>query len=205
MRLVLFGGSFDPVHRGHAAVADAARRALEPDLLLWIPARRAPHKPGRRPREPRIRGVLLEAFLHDRPGEALCSLELEREAPSYTIETVRALEAKHPGAELWFLIGSDSLEHLPTWKDLPGLLRSLHFGVVPRPGHPRERLEAFRSSLPPELRRAFRARWIPMQPVAVSSTEVRRRLARGEDCRDLLPAAVAERIEREGWYREGPA
>lgn len=201
MRLAVFGGSFDPVHRGHLAVADAARRHLRPDHLLWVPARHAPHKPGQPPAPAADRVALLELALADRPGEELCLLELERPGPSYTVDTLEALRQQHPGAELNLVLGADSLGHLGTWKDLGRILELAGLALVPRPGWGPEALAVFRRSLPPDLARRLRAAFLPMEEVAISSTGLRRLLARRDPrAAAWLPPGVLEEIRRRGLY-----
>ncbi len=199
MRLLAFGGSFDPVHRGHEAMADAAARATRPDRFLWIPSGHAPHKPAQAPAPAEARAAFLRLVLADRPGEELCRLELERPAPSYTVDTLQILQEQHPGAEILFLLGSDSLSHLSGWRDPERLFRLAEFLFAPRRGWPEAALVRFRAALPDELRPAFRARFLAMAEVELSSTALRAALARGEQPAGLHPAVFAE-IRRRGCY-----
>ncbi|RMF86947.1 MAG: nicotinate (nicotinamide) nucleotide adenylyltransferase, partial [Nitrospirae bacterium] len=173
MRLAVYGGSFDPVHRGHLAVADAARRHLRPARLLWVPARQAPHKPGRTPAPAADRVALLERALAGREGEELCLLEVERPGPSYTVDTLEALRASFPDAALTLVMGADSLAHLGTWKDLGRILELAALALAPRPGWGPEALARFRAGLDPGLAARLRASFLPMAEVPVSSTELR--------------------------------
>ena len=124
MRLLVFGGSFDPVHRGHEAMADAAWREIQPDRFLWVPSGHAPHKPTLVPAAAEHRVALLNLILAGRPREELSRLEVERPAPSYTVDTLQALRSQLPAAEIHLLLGSDSLAHLAGWRDLPRRFRS---------------------------------------------------------------------------------
>jgi len=199
-RIAVFGGSFDPVHRGHLAVADAVAARLHPDLFLWVPARQAPHKPACAPAPGSERLALLRRVLADRSGETVLALELERPGPSYTVETLEALRGEHPRAEFVLILGADSLSHLAGWRRVGEIFDGAVLGFVPRPGWGPESLAAFRKALPPALARRFRAEWIEMDEVPVSSTEIRRRLAAGEPCGDLLPPGLEEEIRKRGLY-----
>lgn len=200
MKVAVFGGSFDPVHCGHVAVADAVQAALRPDLLLWIPARHAPHKPGRPPADDAGRLALLQRVVDARSGEEVDTSELGRPGPSYTVETLRVLGDRYPGAEWVLIMGADSLSHLLTWRALPEVLRRARVALVPRTGTSEDDLESFRRALPAEVADEFRASFLPMENVDVSSTEIRARLADGRSCARLLPPAVEDEIRRRGMY-----
>lgn len=199
MRIVVFGGSFDPVHLGHEAIADAARRELQPDRLLWVPAGRAPHKDAGAAATDLQRLALLRLVLARRPVDELDPREMQRTGPSYSVDTLRELQAEQPDAELIFLLGADSLAHLASWRDLPGLFALAQFAFAPRPGWDRARLAAFCASLPSALRAKFRARWLDMPEVAVSSTAIRAAIARGDAPAGLRPEVMAE-VRRLGCY-----
>ncbi|RMH02506.1 MAG: nicotinate (nicotinamide) nucleotide adenylyltransferase [Planctomycetota bacterium] len=188
MKIAVFGGSFDPIHRGHLAVADAVQDRLRPDLLLWVPARAAPHKPGRCPAPAADRAALIEAVLAGRPGERLCRLELEREPPSYTVDTLEELARLHPGAEFLLVLGGDSQEHWPNWRRRERILELATPVWFPRPGWER-------------LRPGVPGRMLAMELVPISSSRIRAALARGEDCSRWLPPAVAAEIAARGLYR----
>lgn len=196
MRLLVFGGSFDPVHRGHEAMADAAWRTVRPDRFLWMPSGHAPHKPERDPAPAEARAAFLLAMLAQRPREELSRLELERPAPSYTVDTLAALHAEDPAAELHFLLGSDSLSHLAGWRDPARLFSLAQFWFAPRRGWPAASLEKFRAGLTPELRGRLRAHFLDMPAVDLSSTELRAALARGERPAGLHPAVLEEILRR---------
>ncbi|TAH38694.1 MAG: nicotinate (nicotinamide) nucleotide adenylyltransferase [Planctomycetota bacterium] len=200
MKIAVFGGSFDPVHRGHLAAADAVAARLQPDRFFWVPARRSPHKPGQAPAEDSARLSLLRSALASRPREELCTLELERPGPSYTVDTLEELQRQYPEAELWLVLGADALKNLPTWHEFPRLLALARLAVVPRDRHGVEALDALRRRLPGELAPRMRARFVAMTPVAASSTGIRERLQRGEACGDLLPPEVEQEVRRLGLY-----
>ncbi len=190
MRLGLYGGSFDPVHRGHLLVAQAALEELRLDRLIFIPAAQSPFKPGTQPASPELRARLLRLAL---AGDTRCdvsSLELQRGGVSYTIDTVREFQRLHPQAELHWLIGADHVATLPLWREAHALAELVQFVVIPRPG-----VEA------PTLPAPFRL--IPLKgwPLAVSSSEIRSRSSRGLVVNHLVPDAVAEALRIEAPYR----
>ena len=207
-RLGLFGGSFDPVHAGHLHVARAARAAFELDHVLFVPAARPPHKPGRVLAEGLDRLAMLELALAGEPACSLSALELEREGPSYTFDTVRALPRRLGLAgdvRLFLVIGWDNLRGLERWHEAAALLAAVRPIVVPRPPRPggggdRELLEHLRGELGEELFARLEAGVLPTDPLPISSTGVREVLARGGDPGDALPPGVLEYARRRGIY-----
>lgn len=133
-----------------------------------------------------------------------CDLELHRPEPSYSIDTVVELAGLHPGAALFWILGSDSLGTFARWKDVGRLLEVAQPIVVPRPGAGRELLTAASERLTPEQARRLTSGWIESAPVDVSSTELRRRLTAGEPLTGLVPPAVEARIRERGLYRWSP-
>src|SRR5215467_10478647 len=134
MRIGLFGGSFDPVHLGHLLVAQTAREELELDRLFFIPAARSPFKPEQEPTPAHERLRLLRLALAGMPWCTLDEQEIQRGGTSYTIDTVRDYTARFPGAELFYLIGSDHVGQLSKWRAAEELARLLSFAVITRPG-----------------------------------------------------------------------
>ncbi len=201
MYRVVCGGSFDPVHLGHLAIADAIHREIAPDQLLWVPAQIAPHKQEHPPAPAADRLALLQAATLDRPQEFILDWELKRPPPSYTVHTLRALHDDDPNGKIDVVLGMDSLSHLPTWHRLDEVMERVGFLFVPRPGSQASDLDDFRIQLAAELQQKFRAQYVDMHEVPVSSTEIRRRLAKGDRCEHLLPAAVVSLIQDRGLYR----
>lgn len=207
---VLYGGTFDPVHAGHLAVARAARAALGAEVRL-VPAADPPHRdaPGAGADD---RAALLELAIAGEPGLSVDRRELHRDGRSYTVDTLRGLRAERgPAAPLAWLVGADAFRDLATWHEWTDLFDLAHFVVAVRPGHGLERL-------PPVLERACAGRWatgaaelaespagrllrldMPLHPA--SATELRRRLREGVDTGDWLAPAVAAEIARRGLYR----
>ena len=190
MRIGLVGGSFNPIHRGHLAIARAARAALGLDRVVLIPSARPPHKKdtGLAPAEDRLAMARLAAV--NEPGLEVSPIELERTGPSYTVDTLRAFRAAHPGAEIFFIIGADTLPELKTWKESSALFSLATFAVAVRPG--------FEKVSEPGAKVVT----VPIVPDAVSATEIRARVREGKPIDGLVPDAVRDYITAHHLYRE---
>lgn len=188
MRLGVYGGAFDPPHLGHLVAASDACDALELDLLLWIPSAVHPLKAVRTAADVRLQ--MVRAAIGGDPRFAADDLELRRTGPSYTVDTLRALRAREPGAELFFVTGADNLAELPRWREPGEIARLATVAVVSRAG------EALPANAP------YPAVAVPVARMDVSSTEIRRRVAAGLSIRYLVPEAVRALIERERLYRD---
>lgn len=189
MRIGLYGGSFDPVHLGHLLVAQAALEEMALDRIVFLPAARSPFKPDTATAPGEVRMRMLRMALAGGTRFDVDDLELRRGGVSYTVDTVRAIAARHPGAELCWLIGADHVPTLPQWREAETLAGLVEFVVIPRPGEPAAVLAA-----------PFRLRHLRGWPLRISSSEVRRRVAAGLPVRHLLPAGVAEVVADERLY-----
>ncbi|MHC4472601.1 MAG: nicotinate (nicotinamide) nucleotide adenylyltransferase [Planctomycetota bacterium] len=199
MRIGYLGGSFDPVHLGHLALARACREGARLDRVVLVVAGRPPHKSERRLAAAEHRVAMARLAVGDDPQLAVDERETLRRGPSFTLETVRALKAERPGDELYWLIGGDTLPELPTWREVDALAGLVGFVIAARRGHdPEGELEG----LPSSLRGRLRPVVVPMRPVDVSATEVRLRVREGRSVDDLVPEAVREYIEEKGLYRD---
>jgi nicotinate-nucleotide adenylyltransferase len=187
MKIGLFGGSFDPVHLGHLLAAQAACEELGLDRLFFIPAAQSPFKPGRTPTAQAERLRLLRLALAGKCHYELDEQEIRRGGVSYTIDTVREYRKRFPDAELFALIGADSVAGLPQWREAGELARLVEFAVVPRPGGGE-----------PVFAPPFRGRVLKGYPLGVSASQIRERVKAGLAIDHLVPAAVAEAI---GNYR----
>ncbi|MCK9543828.1 MAG: nicotinate-nucleotide adenylyltransferase [Novosphingobium sp.] len=187
-RIGLFGGCFNPVHRGHIAVARAARAHLGLDKVLFIPSGHPPLKGDEGLLAGEERLAMLRLALAEEAGMDACDIEIGRAGPSYTVDTVRAFWRELPDdAEMFFLLGSDCLGRLPRWKGIDELHRMLRFAVVQRAGEERPLVDP-------------RLLALPCDAGPVSSTLIRERLARGESVDDLVHRAVAARLAARRHY-----
>lgn len=199
-RIALVGGSFDPVHCGHLAIARAALRELGVAKVWFIPARISPLK-GRAARasdEDRLAMLRIATCGETRFGVSDC--ELRRGGVSYTVDTVREWKSRHPGVEILFVAGMDSLLTLRYWKDPVGLLSLCRFVTFTRPGAIVEP-SARDIGLPDEHCRRLLADIVRTEFVSVSSSSVRERIAAGLDVSGSVPRAVARYIASRGLYR----
>jgi nicotinate-nucleotide adenylyltransferase len=220
-RIALFGGTFDPIHIGHLAVARAAERRFHLDETHFIPTGRPPHKHHRGMASYADRYAMVSIACSDHP-RFIPSLAESGAGHSgreifYSVETVRHFKQKFhgEGTHLYFLLGADSFLHIPAWKDYETLLGLCDFIVASRPGF---HVDALRLVIPPELFARRGAAHAPLDPHAialrrtvvyvldtvashVSATDVRLRLDRNESIRGLVPPRVEEYISKKALYR----
>lgn len=191
MRLGLFGGRFDPPHVGHLLAAQGALEALELDELWFIPAKAPPHKPAHAGAEDRYQMLLLATLSH--PQFVVSRLELDREGPSYTFDTVAQVRAQRPQATLFFITGADAYADIATWHRATELVRSVNMVAVPRPGYTLSNVASpFKEAL----------HLLSTRACEVSSTEIRTRLAQGQTVRYLTSELVETYLEKRALYRQ---
>jgi len=184
-RIGVFGGTFDPVHVGHLAIALAALESVPLDRVLFVPVRRSPLKDRDPLASTADRVAMLETAIAREPRFALSRAELEREGVSYTVDTLEQLRSQ---GELFLILGSDALADLARWR-APDRIRELATIIVAaRPGAP-------------EPDAMHGARTFDAPRLDISSRELRARAARGMSLRYLVPDAVWEHIKRHGLYR----
>lgn len=193
-RIGVFGGTFDPIHLGHLAIARTAMTQAELDKVLFVIAAAPPHKPGQSITPVEIRVALTEAAIKNEPGFELSRIELDRPGPSYTAVTLRLIQESMPGAQLFFIIGYDSALDLPKWHRPDEILRLATLLIAPRPEN--------RRPLPHLLDNHYEM--LSMAETPLSSSKIRMRLKRGDTARDALPAPVAEIIHQERLYQSCP-
>lgn len=182
----LYGGSFDPVHHGHLILAREAMEELGLDRVVFIPANRSPHKPGVRPADAAARFEMLRVSLEGEPGFELDGCELERGGPSYAIDTVRAMRARHPGDEFFYFIGEDNVDALDTWREFERLRDEVRFVVLARGAG--------------SVGRAYP---VIARRIEISSTGIRNRVAAGRSVRYLLPEKAWQIIRERRLYSDG--
>jgi len=183
-KIGIFGGSFDPIHHGHLILAREALETLPLDRVLFIPAAQSPHKPENAPASPELRWEMLTAAIAGEPAFAASRLELDRPPPSYSVETVEQLRTEMSDAQFYFLVGEDNLPQLPSWHRFEELRRLVQFVVLDRSGQD----VAYDY---PAVRRK----------IDISATAIRKRVARGQSIRYLVPETVERIISRENLYQ----
>ena len=199
MKIALFGGTFNPPHKGHIRLASAVRNELRPDKLLLMPAGIPPHKRlpvGSATNEERYEMTCLMA--KDIPGAEVSRLELQREGASYTSDTLRELRRAYPESELILTVGGDMFLTLDHWHEANAIFEMASIAAAPRTDGERGEM-LLRAEL---YQKTYRARVTVLQNpvVEISSSEIREAIRRGEAPR-LLSEPVAAYIERKGLYR----
>lgn len=196
-RLGLMGGTFDPIHVGHLVVAEEARERFGLDRVLFVPNRQPPHKQGRKVTAAEHRYVMCVLATADNPAFAVSRLEIDREGPSYTIDTIRALRAQlGPDVELYFITGADAVLEILTWRLPDAILGECHVVAAHRPGFDLARLEPVLGG-----DRARRVQAMALPALDISSTDIRLRVAEGRSVRYLTVPAVEGYLGKMGLYR----
>jgi nicotinate-nucleotide adenylyltransferase len=200
--LGVFGGTFDPIHLAHLAVAETARDALHLESVLFIPAGQPPHKPDQVISPGGDRYAMVEAAIAGNPGFAVSRLELERDGPSYTVDTLMALRDERRAAgldpDLALILSAEAFMGLPTWHDPGRVLDLATLVVAPRDG--------YADAEPAFLERHFpgaaaRAVFLDGPRLRLSASEIRARAAAGRSVRYLVPDAVAAYIGDHALYQ----
>ncbi len=198
MRIGVLGGTFDPIHYGHLILAEEARVCLSLARVLFVPAKDPPHKLGQpySPAAGRLR--MVELAVAGNPCFEVSLVDLERPSPSYTVDTLACLqEALGPEAELYFLMGVDSLANILTWHDPPGIVARAHLAVALRPGYSAD-LQALERALPGLTARTH---FLTIPEVGISAHDLRRRVSLGLPIRYQVPECVEAYIREQGLYR----
>lgn len=200
-RLGVLGGTFDPVHRGHLAIARHALAALGLPRVLLVPAGRPPHKPDRAITDAAHRLAMIELAIAGETGLAVSRLEIDRPGPSYAADTMTLLAADRSlvkeGADLIFLLSSEAVAGLPDWHDPGRLLAACRLAVVPRGGVPAPSDDWIERHFPG---RADRFIALGGPDVPISGSRIRALAAAGEPLEALVPPAVADYIANHGLY-----
>jgi nicotinate-nucleotide adenylyltransferase len=198
MRLGIFGGTFDPVHYGHIRPVEAAAAKFQLGRVLFVPARISPHKESTHPTDARHRVAMLALALQGRDDWSVDLEELDREPPSYTVDTLRAIRARRPGDELWLLMGTDVLAGFGRWREPEEILRIARVAAFHREPYAGDRVVI------PDVH-GLRDRCVVFNAgsVRITATEIRNDLALGRPVGGRVPGPVAEYVTKQGLYRPG--
>jgi|SRR5579884_320848 len=184
-KIGIYGGSFDPIHHGHLILAREAREALDLERIIFVPAAVSPFK-GRAPAASgEARLAMLRAAIEGEEGFEIDECELRRPPPSWTIDTVEQIQKREPEAELYLLVGEDNVATLSQWRRFDDLKKLVRFVVLDRTG----------SEAPRDYR-------VVRRKIDISATNIRKRVARGQSIRYLVPQAVEKIIRCQNLYRE---
>jgi nicotinate-nucleotide adenylyltransferase len=198
VRIGIFGGTFDPPHVGHLILAAEALDQLQLDRVLWMVTPNPPHKTGREITPLEVRLALVQAAVCQDPAFEVSRVEADRPGPHYSVDTVQILALQNRGAELFYLMGGDSLHDLPTWMRPGDFIAALAgLGVMRRPQDFID-LPGLERVLPGVVAKLH---FVNAPLVEISSTDIRERIAQGRHYRYLVTPLVREVIEANGLYR----
>jgi nicotinate-nucleotide adenylyltransferase len=199
MRIGILGGTFNPPHLGHLVVAQEAYRELELDQVVLIPAGIPPHKPVDDEPGPEHRLELCRLAVGGDERFAVSDLELRRDGPSFTVDTLDTLRSQSPSDDLFLILGGDIAAGLPKWHQPERVLELATVAIAKRRGTAKAAVDDALA----QLKGGERARFFQMPRIGISSTMVRRRVRAGQPIRYFVPDGVAHYISRHGLY--GPA
>ena len=191
MKVGLLGGMFDPIHIGHLRAAEIVREALALDEVIFVPAGRPPHR-GQPAAAGLDRYAMVALATAAQRAFVPSDVELAREGPSYTVETVALIRKQRPGVDVVLIVGSDNLPMIADWREPERLLELCTVAVVERPGS----IPAPAGTLPPE-----RVHRVEGTALPIASLDLRERIRAGRSVRHLVPGGVADYIEKRGLYR----
>ncbi len=198
-RLGIFGGTFDPPHIGHQILAAEALHQLGLDKVLWVLTPAPPHKRKRAITPLLIRLEMVQAAIAEYAGFDLSRVEMDRPSPHYAVDTVHLLQEHHPGVQLVYLMGGDSLSDLPDWYAHQKFVAACHtLGVMRRPGDEidLERLETHIPGITPKVQ------FVDAPLLDIAASQIRSRIRQGKPFRYYLPLPVYQIIEDHHLYRE---
>ena len=192
----LMGGSFNPIHCGHVALARAALESGRVERVLFLPTGNPPHKKeGLADKFDRLR--MVELAVEHEAGMAVCREEIDRDGVIYTVDTLAALKRKMPDCTLTYLIGADTLRALGTWRRVETVIERCKFLVMMREGETREEVIRLAGLW---TQRGAQIDFLDARKMDISSTQIREQIQKGLPCERLVPQAVADYIHEHGLY-----
>lgn len=199
-RLGIMGGTFDPIHYGHMVAAETARIELGLDNVLFIPTGIPPHKVDRQVTDANLRLKMVEMSIRDNKNFKVSRIEIEREGPTYTIDTLQRLHDLFPEQELYFITGTDALKELITWREPQEIIKLARIVGASRPGYDSHGLLA-------KIYRKYpftkdRISQLEVPALAISSTDIRSRVQNNKSIRYLLPEEVRLFIKTNKLYQK---
>jgi nicotinate-nucleotide adenylyltransferase len=198
LRCGILGGTFDPIHYAHLAMAEQVRDQLTLDQILFVPAGETVHKPSAVVTAAEHRVRMLELAVEANPSFAVDRLEIERGGPSYTVDTLTELTARWPGAELTFILSAEAARQLPGWREPERILELARLVVVPRLGYETPDITWLDERLAGRTERLILA---DAPALGHSASDIRSRIAAGRSIRYLVPDAVEAYIHQHGLYK----
>lgn len=201
MRIGIYGGSFDPVHYGHLLLAESCREQCALDKVFFVPAATSPHKRRLVTSAGKDRAEMLRLAIGGHPQCEVQTWELDRGGVSYTVETMREVKEKFPGAQRFLLMGADSLLEFPSWRDPDQICLLASIVVVDRPGNPPISFQPIRALLGQSQSEEFQGMQVEMPRIDISSSDIRERVRTGRSIRYRTPRSVEAYIAAQGLYR----
>lgn len=197
-RLGVMGGTFDPIHYGHLVAAEEARAQFGLDYVLFMPTGRSAWKESRSKIPPQERYLMVVVATASNPAFQVSRLEVERPGPTYTIDTIKELRRDYGDeTEIFYITGADAVLRIQEWKDYRLLAGKCRFIAVTRPGYDLSHFHEM-AKADPDIPKIDP---IEVPALAISSTDIRKRIREGRSIRYLLPGAVAYYIHKSGFYR----
>lgn len=200
MRIGIFGGSFDPVHCGHLVLAESCRQQAELDRVWFVPAAHQPFKPDGPFATNTDRLEMLKLALEGQERFEISTLEIDRGGMSYTIDTLLTVTSMVPDAQIFLLMGADSLRDFPYWRRPADICRAATPLVVNRSGEPAPNFEHLENIVSAERLAEIERQQVEMPPVDISSSEIRRLIANHGNWQEMVPEKVAQYIRDHRLY-----
>jgi nicotinate-nucleotide adenylyltransferase len=200
MKMGILGGTFDPIHNGHLAIADEARTYLNLSEVLFLPAGRPWMKSDQPISAAYHRTEMIRLALEGRSYFKLSTIEIEHKGPSYSVDTIVKLRAQSEEAfDCYFIVGWDNLAKIPLWKGPAKLIETCFLAAVPRPGYDRPDMKKLEAALPGISKKVI---LMDKPRIDISATDIRNRVAQGLSINSLVPPAVENYIKESGLYRK---
>lgn len=214
MRIGIFGGTFNPIHNCHLAIAEETLKKMSLDSILFIPSGRPPHKEDREIIDPRDRYKMVLLAAKENPRFKVLDLEVSRPGKSYSIETIKEIKSIYEdGNRLFFIVGIDAFLEIATWKDAERLFSLCNFVIISRPGFSfsdisevpflkevADRKDEISDGLQISIAPDYSIYFVAVSPCLISSTMLRERLKKGQSVAGLLPKAVESYIIKKRLY-----
>ena len=200
MKIGVLGGTFDPVHNGHLAIAEEARAYLNLNEVIFLPAGQPWMKADRSISPARHRTAMLALALQTRPYFKFSTIEIEHQGPSYSVNSIAELKMQAVEPTDWyFILGWDNLSKIPQWKEPAKLLQLCFLAAVPRPGYERPNMKKLEATLPGISKRVI---LMDKPRLEISATDIRNKVAQGLPISGLVPETVERYIKENGLYRK---
>jgi nicotinate-nucleotide adenylyltransferase len=200
MKIGVLGGTFDPVHNGHLAIAEEARSYLNLNEVIFLPAGQPWMKSDRSISPARNRTAMLALALQSRPYFKSSTIEIEHQGPSYSVNSIAELKAQAVEPTDWyFILGWDNLAKIPQWKEPAKLIEMCFLAAVPRPGYERPNMKKLEAALPGISKKVI---LMDKPRLEISATDIRNKVAQGLPISGLVPQDVEEYIKENGLYRK---